>query len=231
MSVLILKNAITEGPGTIEDYLCLNRIPYSIIDLANGEAVPDSAEYDTLVVLGGPMSVNDNLLYIRTEEELIRNFIPAGKKVLGICLGAQIMAKAFGEEVYKGPAREIGWLDIELCGEGLRDPAMQALCGAQVNGESNRALKVFQWHGETFNIPQGAVKLASSSLCPNQAFRIGSSYAFQFHIEVNRGIIDDWMAGETIDHERLSFDTARFYDKFVEGANAFYRLFFNKNQI
>jgi GMP synthase-like glutamine amidotransferase len=231
MSVLILKNASKEGPGTIEDYLGLNRIPYSIIDLAKGEDVPDSGDYDTLVILGGPMSVNDDLLYIRKEEELIRAFISEGKKVLGICLGAQIMAKAFGEKVYKGPAKEIGWLDIELGGEGLRDPAMQALYGARSNGEANRAIKVFQWHSETFNIPQGAVKLATSSLYPNQAFRIGDSYAFQFHIEVNRGIIDDWMASETIDHERLSLDTASFYDKFAEGANAFYMLFFNKNQI
>ena len=127
MSVLILKNIETEGPGTIEDFLKGNGIPYTVVDLSRGEVVPAAGGFDTLVMLGGPMSVNDDLRYIRDEEALARDFVAAGKKIFGICLGAQIMAKALGSRVYKGKEKEIGWYDIELTGGGLKDLLMNKL--------------------------------------------------------------------------------------------------------
>ena len=227
MSVLILKNISAEGPGTIEDYLHLKEIPSTIVDLCKGESLPDATSFDTLIMLGGPMSVNDEISYIRKEEELVRDFASVGKKILGVCLGAQIMAKALGAKVYKGPAPEVGWLDIILCEEGLRDSLMLSMTGNPDAGEIGKKAKVFHWHGETFDIPHGASRLASSDLYPNQAFRYGRGYALQFHIEVSEQIIYDWMSGEKIDMSNLRVETGRNYDMYHKRAFAFYEKFFN----
>jgi GMP synthase-like glutamine amidotransferase len=178
-------------------------------------------------MLGGPMSVNDEISYIRKEEELVRDFASVGKKILGVCLGAQIMAKALGAKVYKGPAPEVGWLDIILCEEGLRDPLMLSIARDPNTGEIGKRSKVFHWHGETFDIPQGASRVAFSDLYPNQAFRYGKGYAFQFHIEVSEKIIYDWMSGEKIDMNMLKEETAWHYDAYRKRASAFYEKFFN----
>jgi len=226
MSVLICKNISTEGPGTIEDYLHLQGIPYTIIDLFKGESLPDATSVDTLVMLGGPMSVNDNLPYIRKEEELVRDCASIGKKMLGVCLGAQIMAKAFGAKVYNGSAPEVGWLDITLSEEGLRDSLMIKMAGDAAIGESLKRYKVFHWHGETFDIPEGATRLAFSDLYPNRAFMYGRGYAFQFHIEVSEQIIYDWMTGEKIDMNNLRTETGRYCDLYHKRALAFYQKIF-----
>jgi len=227
MSVLILKNISTEGPGTIEDYLRLKEIPYTIVDLYKGESLPDATSFDTLIMLGGPMSVNDEISYIRKEEGLVRDFASAGKKMLGVCLGAQIMAKALGAKVYKGPAPEVGWLDIILCEEGMRDSLMLSMTGHPDTGEICKRSKVFHWHGETFDIPRGASRLAYSDLYPNQAFRYGRGYALQFHIEVSEQIIYDWMSGEITDMNNLKTETGRYCDAYRKRASAFYEKFFN----
>jgi GMP synthase-like glutamine amidotransferase len=227
MSVLICKNISTEGPGTIEDYLRLKEIPYTIVDLCKGESLPDETSFDTLIMLGGPMSVNDDISYIREEEELVRNFTLSGKKMLGVCLGAQIMAKALGAKVYKGPAPEVGWFDIALCIEGLYDSLIINMFSHPDTGEVCKKSKVFHWHGETFDIPQGASRLAFSDLYPNQAFKYGRGYAFQFHIEVSEQMIYDWMSGENTDMNNLRAETGRYYDVYRKRAFAFYRKFFN----
>ncbi len=229
MSVLICKNISTEGPGTIEDYLRLKEIPYTIVDLCTGASLPDATSFDTLIMLGGPMSVSDDTSYIRKEEELVRDFALVGKKMLGVCLGAQIMAKAFGAKVYKGPAPEVGWLDITLCEEGLRDSLMIGMASHPDSGGIGMKSKVFQWHGETFDIPQGASRLAFSDLYPNQAFKYGRGYAFQFHIEVTEQIIYDWMSGEKTDMNNLRAETRRYYDDYRKRAFAFYQKFFNRH--
>lgn len=230
MPVLICKNVSAEGPGTIEEYLNLERIPYKIVDLSIGEALPETAAYDTLIMLGGPMSVNDDLRYIRDEEVLVRDFAANRKKMLGICLGAQIMARALGARVYKGPAPETGWYDIALSPEGLADPLMDRLASNPETGGACNIFKVFHWHGETFDIPAGAARLASSELYPNQAFRYGGvAYAFQFHIEVSEQIIYDWMAGEDIDMNKLRTDTDLYYDVYRKRAFVFYKQFFRQS--
>ncbi|HYQ48101.1 MAG TPA: type 1 glutamine amidotransferase, partial [Thermodesulfovibrionales bacterium] len=172
MSVLICKNIAAEGPGTIEDFLVKSGIGYSIVDLTSS-AFPSAAPYDTLVMMGGPMSVNESDIYpyIDTEAELARAFMKQGKRVLGICLGAQIMAKALGAKVYPGREKEIGWYDIALSPEGMQDRLMEKLVPYSRSGSAGRISRVFHWHGETFDIPEGAVRLAQSALYPNQAFR------------------------------------------------------------
>jgi GMP synthase (glutamine-hydrolysing) len=228
MKVLILKNTGTEGPGTIEDYLRQEGISYRIADLSAAEDLPNAADFDALVMLGGPMSVNDALPYIREEERLANVYMDGGRKVLGICLGAQIMAKALGAKVYKGPATEVGWHDITLCDEGLTDPSMMKLASYSPLNIAGRRLKVFQWHGETFDIPGGGQRLACSELYPNQAFRYGTNaYAFQFHMEVTAQMIYDWMSEEDMDKHALKAETGQLYDTYRKGAFAFYRHFFS----
>lgn len=231
MSVLICKNISAEGPGTIEDFLRIKKIPYTIVDLSRGEEVPDTRAFDTLLMMGGPMSVNEDDIYpyIRKEEKLTREFIARNKSVLGICLGAQIMAKALGCRVYKGKEQEIGWHDIELTSEGIVDVLMRKLAVHPHVGDMWKRFKVFHWHGETFDIPEGAVRLAGSELFPNQAFRYGkNAYAFQFHIEVTKEMIYDWLKDEDIDHDRLKAETERLYEVYHGRAWNFYEAFFKK---
>lgn len=232
MSVLILKNVASEGPGTIEDFLREQDTPYRIADLEK-EAVPGAEDFDTLVMMGGPMSVNEEEIYpyIKREMELVREFIARDGKVLGICLGAQIMAKALGAKVYEGPEREIGWYDIELTEEGIRDPLIKKLAVHPRAGDFWRRFKVFHWHGETFDIPPGAVRLAKSALYPNQAFRYGNnSYAFQFHIEVRKEMIYEWLKDEPGDRDQLRKLTDAVYDDYLGRAMNFYGAFFSKDK-
>ncbi|MBI5410203.1 MAG: type 1 glutamine amidotransferase [Nitrospirae bacterium] len=226
MSVLICKNIETEGPGTIENYLKMVEIPYRVVELSAGEGLPDPEDFDTLVMMGGPMSVNDDVPYIRDEEKLVRDFASKGKKIFGVCLGAQIMAKALGARVYSGPQQEIGWYDIELTGDGLEDPLMRNMAMHPVVRDFWRRFKVFHWHGETFDIPVGAVRLASSQLYPNQAFRYGNNaYAFQFHIEVRDHMILEWLK-EAPDFQKIKKDTENYYEEYLGRAGNFYKVFF-----
>jgi len=228
MSVLILKNVSHEGPGTIGDFLSSSGVPFSVVDLSRGEDIPDLSGFDTLIMMGGPMSVHDHGIYqyINKEVDLAREFVQQGKKVFGVCLGAQIMAIAFGAKVYKGTEPEIGWYDIELTQEGLDDHLMRELAGTDNNGKVLSRFPVFHLHGETFDIPDGAVHLASSRLFPNQAFRYGSNaYAFQFHIEVTKDMVYDWLKNEGVDMANVKTDTERFFDGYSARAWRFYKAF------
>lgn len=229
MSVLICKNITTEGPGTVEDFLKAKKIPYTIVDLSVGEDIPDTEKYNALILMGGPMSANDDGIYpyIKKEEGLVRDFIAKNKSVLGVCLGAQIIAKALGARVYKGAEKEIGWFDIELTVNGIRDYFMRKLAVHPQAGDIWKRFKVFHWHEETFDIPNGAEKLASSDICQNQAFRYGdNAYAFQFHIEVTKDMVYDWLKNEPVDLNRIKAETERFYEIYRDRAMTFYKAFF-----
>lgn len=233
MSVLICKNIESEGAGTIEDFLKIERIPYMIVELSKGEDIPPASGFDTLLLMGGPMSVNEDDIYpyIKKEEEIVREFIAGDKSILGICLGAQIMAKALGSKVYKGEQKEIGWHDIELSDGGISDALMRRLAIHPYVGDLWRKFKVFHWHGETFDIPEGAVALARSELFPNQAFRYGSrAYAFQFHIEVTKEMIYDWLKDEDINLDKLKTETENLFDVYKRRAYSFYNEFFTPNK-
>ena len=231
MNVLILKNIPSEGPGTIEDFLLEKGIAYTTVDLT-AEAFPRTTDADTLVIMGGPMSVNEAEIYpdISQEEDLVRDFIAKGKKILGICLGAQIIAKALGSRVYPGSRKEIGWYDIELLGEGLRDSVIRKAAMHPAAGDFWKKFRVFHWHGETFDIPIGADRLARSDLYPNQAFKYGSGvYAFQFHLEVTKEMIMEWLGNEPVDMEKVRRDTEAFYADYSGRARNFYKAFFTGN--
>lgn len=225
MHVLIIKNVFSEGPGTIEDHLRTKRIPNTQIDLSIGDAAPNLDAFSHMVVLGGPMAVYEmhKYPYLITEALLIDRAIKAGKPVLGVCLGAQMVANVLGAKVYPGGAKEIGWFEVALTDAGAVDPCLSAL---KLPGKN--AAQVFQWHGDTFDLPRGAVRLASSGLYPNQAFRYGESvYALQFHIEVTPEIVRTWLAPEQgIDFGGIDADSAKIFGAYRERAAAFYARFF-----
>jgi GMP synthase (glutamine-hydrolysing) len=230
MSILILKNVSSEGPGTIEDHLRENGIGYRTVDLMT-EELPSVENADTLVLMGGPMSVNESDIYpyIKKEVELVRDFIRKDKKVLGVCLGAQIMASSLGAKVYPGAQKEIGWFDVELQEEGIRDSLMAKMAVHPKAGDFWKKFKVFHWHGETFDLPTGAVRLAKSALYPNQAFRYGkNAYAFQFHIEVRKEMVYEWLKDESVDMDKVVRDTEQCYEDYHARALNFYKVFLKK---
>jgi GMP synthase (glutamine-hydrolysing) len=149
--------------------------------------IVDMKRYDGLVILGGPMGVYeaDRYPHLADEIAVIKTAIEQDKPVVGICLGSQLLAAALGSEVRPAGVKEIGWYDVMLNDEGRSDPVL---------GKFKTQEKVFQWHGDTYTLPTGAVRLASSALCPEQAFRYGAkTYGLQFHLEVDEPMIERWL--------------------------------------
>lgn len=229
MSVLILKHVENEGAGTIVQYLQLNGITHKTVRLYKGDSIPEIDGYQSLVILGGPMSVNEEDLYpfITQELRLIEEAIQKDKRILGICLGAQLIAKALGSRVYRGERSEVGWCDIVFTNSALADTKIRSLAKHPKTGDLSQRIKTFQWHGETFDYPDGVLPIASSELYPNQAFRHKTNtYAFQFHVELTVDMINDWMKNEPIDKEQLAKDTKQHYEIYHARAINFYEAFF-----
>jgi GMP synthase-like glutamine amidotransferase len=228
VAVLIIKNIITEGPGTIEDFLRKEDFSFKVVELSSGEVPPSLGDFNTLVIMGGPMGVYEIGQYphLRIESRIIREAINRDMKVIGICLGSQMIAYCLGSDVYKGPKEEIGWQHIELSGDGIRDPFMKKLAIHPSVGDFWRKFKVFHWHGDTFEIPIGAVLLASSELYKNQAFRYKNNvYGFQFHIEVTKEMIKEWFENRP-EADSIVKETDGIYEEYSGRAMNFYKAFF-----
>jgi GMP synthase (glutamine-hydrolysing) len=182
--VLAFRHVPFEGLGRIEPELLSHGIEFEYADLYASEPPASPAGYDGLIFLGGPMSVNDDLAFLRREEDYIRKAIDRGIPILGVCLGAQLTAHALGAQVRRNGVKEIGWYEVLLTPAGRDDPVFAAFRESET---------VFHWHGETFDLPPGAELLASSERCRNQAFRIGKTlYGMQFHLEVTPAMIAAW---------------------------------------
>jgi GMP synthase-like glutamine amidotransferase len=182
--VAIFRHSPTEGPAYFATYLEGKRIPYRIIGIDAGEAVPvDSSAFAGLCFMGGPMSVNDDLPWIEPVCSLIRDAVAREVPVLGHCLGGQLMAKALGAPVTRNPVKEIGWGEIEV----LRTPEARQWLGADLP-----SFLSFHWHGETFAVPEGATRIMASAACPNQAFVMGKHFAMQCHVEMTPEMIRAW---------------------------------------
>lgn len=186
--IMIFKHVPFEGPGTLIEPLKVRGLRYREVNLYEKGAPNDLEGCGGLIIMGGPMNVYEEAEYpfLRDEDLLIKDALAKKIPMIGVCLGAQLMAKAAGAKVFKGMKKEIGWYPLHLTEDAGTDRAFKNL---------HKEIEVFQWHGDTFEIPNGAAHLASSDLFQNQAFRINeNAYAFQFHIEVTEGIIREWVA-------------------------------------
>jgi GMP synthase (glutamine-hydrolysing) len=186
--VLVFQHVAAEPLGTLDPMLRArgHRIRYVNFNRDPG-AVPDMDKYQGLIVLGGPMMPDRADLYphLATEMRCIEQALAQGKPVLGICLGAQLLAKTLGAAVQPSAEWEIGWYDLHPDSAAREDPLFRHLVEPQ---------PVFQWHGYSFELPAGATRLASSAATPTQAFRYSNNvYGFQFHLELDQRLIDRWL--------------------------------------
>lgn len=175
MQAHYLQHVPFEGLGSIAPWLQNAGYEISCTQLFNTEELPEIADIDLLIVMGGPMSVNDGLEYpwLAAEKQFIKNAVEAEIPVLGICLGAQLIASSMGGKVSQNSVKEIGWFPVKAV-QPKRSFVFQF----------PEETSVFHWHGETFNLPNGAIQIARSEGCENQAFQIGNNIiGLQFHLE------------------------------------------------
>jgi len=191
---LVIQNAAIEGMGVLGELLRKDGADIKTV-LAKSEDIPEIRP-DAIIILGASESANDDLPYLKKEIELIRQSVEKNIPVLGICLGSQLIAKAFGARVYKGPKKEIGFYkDIEfdniaksMLFSGIKSPAI-----------------VFHWHEDTFDLPENAIRLAHSKDYQNQAIKIGSAVGVQFHLEVDESIVKLWIEKSRKELDNISY--------------------------
>ena len=175
----------SEGPAYFGTFLDEHRLPWQLFSIDGGEPLPTTVDgFSGLCLMGGPMSANDPLPWIAPLLDLVRAAVVQDLPVIGHCLGAQLMARALGGRVSMNPVKEIGWHAIRLTGDA---------CSKDWLGE-RATLPVFHWHGETFSIPPGATRIASSAWCENQMFALGKHLALQCHIEMTDELVRSWCA-------------------------------------
>ena len=185
MNVLAFRHVPFEDVGLIAPALAARGIELVYADaFGQTEQQPDWRSAAGLLFMGGPMSANEDLPFIQQEIRIIEAALAAGRPVLGVCLGAQLLARALGAPVYRNPVKEIGWAPVYWTEAAIEDRLFGGLPSPQT---------VLHWHGETFDLPAGAEWLAWSDACRNQAFRAGSNaYGLQFHLEVTPEMISAW---------------------------------------
>jgi GMP synthase-like glutamine amidotransferase len=186
--LLVLQHIACEHPGVFSDVIRERGAEAVAVELDAGESLPDWREFDGVVAMGGPMGAGDegDHPWLLAEKRLVREAVEAGRPFLGVCLGVQLLAAALGAQVYPADNPEVGLLEVELTAAGRGDPLFDGL---------DQRLVSLQWHGDTFELPEGAVHLARSEEVPHQAFRAGSrAYGVQFHLEVTGEMAREWAA-------------------------------------
>lgn len=183
--VVIFRFTQTEGPGYLADFLTARGIPQIQVNIDAGHAIPAEINgYSGLVLMGGPMSVNDTLAWIEPVLNLVREAVKHSVPVLGHCLGGQLMSKALGGTITRNPVKEIGWGRVSKLSDDLAADWLGAL---------PHEFEVFQWHGETFTLPPGAQHLLTSRFCANQAFLLDNRHlGLQCHVEMTEPMIRAW---------------------------------------
>jgi GMP synthase-like glutamine amidotransferase len=184
MDWVVLQHVAYEGPGALTTAIGPS---VAVVRIDLGQDVPEPAAVASmtgLVVMGGPMSVHDDLPWLEAERALLRAATEAGLPVLGVCLGAQQLALALGADVKQGPQSEIGVGEVHLTTEAIDDA---------VFGPAPTPLPCVHWHSDTFTLPDGAIRLAGNETYENQAFRVGPrAYGLQFHVEVTANLVGHW---------------------------------------
>ena len=183
---LVLQHIRCEPPGIFSDMFTTHGIAIETIELDEGGELPDWREVDLVLAMGGPMGAHDEAEHpwLAVEKRWIAAAVRAGVPYFGVCLGAQLLAASLGAPVHTGQIPEVGVLPVTVAAAGRDDPVLGVLGGE---------FPALQWHGDTFGIPAGAVRLAGSAAYPNQAFRFGhAAYAVQFHIEVTDHMLAEW---------------------------------------
>jgi GMP synthase (glutamine-hydrolysing) len=185
LDVVVLQHVACEPPGIYEDVLRERGAALHRVEVDEGDPLPDVTTFDAIVAMGGPMSATDDeqLPWLTAEKRLIAEAVDAGVPYFGVCLGVQLLAASLGARVYRGPEPEVGLLPVTLTPEGRADPVFAGLPSELVT---------LQWHGDTFDLPDGAVRLAASPAYENQAFRYGRAYGVQFHLEVSPEMAAEW---------------------------------------
>ena len=183
--VLVLQHIACEPPGVYEDVLLERGATIERVELDEGERLPERRDFDAVIAMGGPMSVNDEAdhPWLADEKRFIAESVGSGTPFWGVCLGVQLLAASLGARVYAGPEPEVGLLPVEITPAGRDDP---------VFADAPDGLVTLQWHGDTFELPDGAVRLASSPAYENQAFRVRNAYGVQFHLEVTPAMAREW---------------------------------------
>ena len=190
--VLVVQNTRIESSGYLGELLSRDGFDITSIN-AKHEIIPNK-KFSLVVILGAPESANDNFPYLIEEQELIKNSVNDDIPVLGICLGSQLIAKTFGAKIYSGPKKEIGFYnDLKISS------------GSTFFSGFQNPFTVFHWHGDTFDLPQGALRLASSEHYPNQAFQYKSAIGLQFHLEVNEEMVNLWLDSTEEKLQKISY--------------------------
>ena len=180
----IFRHVACEGPGYLDAVLAQHSIPYRLVRIDLNEAVPPDLEATSgLVFMGGPMSVNDPLPWIRQELRLIEAAQARGMPILGHCLGGQLVSKALGGTVSANPVKEIGWHPVYKCNTPAASDWLATLPQESI---------LFHWHGETFSIPDGAEVILESDNCAHQGFTAGNTLALQCHVEMTAPMVGEW---------------------------------------
>ena len=215
MRIFCLQHVRFEGPGCIERWAADNNYSFTLVKLFENEPFPDVGILDMLVVMGGPMSVSDDgeFSWLKREKQFIRQVVDADKPVVGICLGAQLIAIALGAGVYQNKVQEIGWFPVKICSEAKTNPLLHGF---------PEEITVFHWHGDTFDIPQGAERLFRSEVTPNQAFLYNQKVlGLQFHFEVDSPTLqimsefgmNDLKKGDFVQDKQTILNTTQFMEQ------------------
>ena len=197
--LLVFQHVGCETTGIFLDLLQAQKRPVETVRFYEGDRAPENlSPFSGLLVMGGPMSVNDEATYpwLKTEDRLLNEALALDFPTLGICLGSQLIAKAAGGTIRQGPRKEIGWYPVRLTAAARHD---------RLFGGFPESIEVFEWHGEYFDTPPGAVNLASSTLYKCQAFSIGRNvYGLLFHLEVTASMVSDWVSTFTQELDGVS---------------------------
>ncbi len=183
--MLVFQHVSFESPGRIKDFLVKRGSAITTVKFFESFSLLDVELFDLLIIMGGPMGVYEENRYswLKDEKKFIEKFIDSGKKVLGVCFGAQLIAEVLGAKIFRMSGREIGWFPVELTAEGISHPFFKEFPGK---------FEAFHWHGDTFSLPSGALHFARSEGCENQGFIYDNRVvAFQFHLETTPELVEE----------------------------------------